>query len=144
MRPDLTEEILPALMTWLSAVREYSGRVAKAAGIGVTDLEALHELAQEGPMSSGLLARRLCVTTGAITHLVDRLQDADLVRRVPDPADRRRVLVEISPEAAERIRCDYRPLVDAVRGTLSALDVTEQQSVLRFLTAGTADVRTLR
>jgi DNA-binding MarR family transcriptional regulator len=35
------------------------------------------------------LARQLSLTTGGITRIIDRLEDAGLVRRVPDPADRR-------------------------------------------------------
>ena len=38
------------------------------------------------------------LTTGAVTRVIDRLEQAGYVRRVPDPADRRRVIVEVVPE----------------------------------------------
>jgi DNA-binding MarR family transcriptional regulator len=39
------------------------------------------------------------LTTGAITTVLDRLERAGFARRTRDPADRRRVLVELAPEA---------------------------------------------
>ena len=47
-----------------------------------------------GPLPAGELARRTGLTTGAITGVIDRLAQAGLVRRVPDPSDRRRVIIE--------------------------------------------------
>ena len=38
------------------------------------------------------------LTTGAVTRVIDRLEQAGYVRRITDPADRRRVVVEVVPE----------------------------------------------
>ncbi|HEV2238557.1 MAG TPA: MarR family transcriptional regulator [Ktedonobacterales bacterium] len=62
-------------------------------GLGITDMKALGALLQEGPMTAGQLARRLSLTTGAITSVIDRLAKRDLVTREPDPRDRRKVIV---------------------------------------------------
>jgi MarR family transcriptional regulator, organic hydroperoxide resistance regulator len=62
-------------------------------GLGITDTKALGALLQEGPMTAGQLARRLSLTTGAVTSVVDRLARKDLVARQPDPHDRRKVIV---------------------------------------------------
>ena len=70
-------------------------------GINRTDARCLDILEQEGSMSAGRLARESRLTTGAITAVIDRLERAGYARRVPDPADRRRVLVEATPEAFE-------------------------------------------
>ena len=43
------------------------------------------------------------LTTGAVTRVIDRLEQAGYVRRVPDPADRRRVIVEIVTEQAAAV-----------------------------------------
>ena len=63
-------------------------------GINRTDARCLDILEQHGRMSAGDLAHASRLTTGAITAVIDRLERAGYARRVPDPSDRRRVLVE--------------------------------------------------
>jgi DNA-binding MarR family transcriptional regulator len=68
-------------------------------GINRTDARCLDILDQHGSMSAGDLAEASRLSTGAITAVIDRLERAGLARRVDDPKDRRRVLVEPTPEA---------------------------------------------
>src|SRR5262249_7120636 len=53
---------------------------------------------QEGPMTAGRLAERARLSPGATTALLDRLETRGLARRTRDTKDRRRVLVEVTPE----------------------------------------------
>jgi DNA-binding MarR family transcriptional regulator len=76
--------------------------VCQLLGINRTDARCLDILDQHGSMSAGDLAQESRLTTGAITAVIDRLDRAGLARRVPDPADRRRVLVELTPKAYQR------------------------------------------
>lgn len=62
-------------------------------GLGITDMKTLSALQQEGPMTAGQLAKRLSLTTGAVTNVIDRLERQDFVTRMPDPHDRRKVIV---------------------------------------------------
>lgn len=56
-------------------------------------------LRKEGRLSSpGALARDLELSSGAVTSRLDRLETLGFVRRLPDPGDRRGVLVELTPE----------------------------------------------
>ena len=71
---------------------------ADAAGLGPTDVYTLNLLASAGPLTAGQLAERTRLTTGAVTRLIDRLERAGHVRRLPDPVDRRRVHVAIEPD----------------------------------------------
>ena len=50
-------------------------------------------------MTAGRLAEATGLTTGAMTTVLDRLERAGYARRIRDAADRRRVLVELTPEA---------------------------------------------
>ncbi|MFE9133412.1 MarR family transcriptional regulator [Streptomyces sp. NPDC007355] len=85
--------------------------VAQALGLNVTDLTCLgHVLgAGEEPLSAGDLAARVNLTTGAVTGVLNRLEKAGYARRVPDPADRRRVRVVADPAAAARVIALYQP-----------------------------------
>lgn len=67
-------------------------------GLGITDMKALGVLLQEGPMTAGQIAKRLSLTSGAVTNLIDRLERQDLVKRVADPRDRRKVIVTVNYE----------------------------------------------
>src|SRR5215470_2482709 len=75
--------------------------LASGAGISPADLDALEHLEADGPLTQRELGDRLSLTSGAITMLVDRLEHGGWVRRRPHPADRRYVLVELSPQALE-------------------------------------------
>ncbi|MDO3703552.1 MarR family transcriptional regulator [Micromonospora sp. C28SCA-DRY-2] len=68
-------------------------------GLSAADHKALGIVRREGPMSARELAERTGLTAGAVTGLVDRLVAAGLARRTPDPADRRRVVIEATVPA---------------------------------------------
>lgn len=67
--------------------------VADRLKINTTDLQCLALLLSAGPMTAGQLAEASGLTTGAVTGVVDRLEQAGLVQRESDPDDRRRVVV---------------------------------------------------
>jgi DNA-binding MarR family transcriptional regulator len=70
-------------------------------------MRCLDTLDREGAVSAGRLAEATGLTSGAITTVLDRLERAGYARRVGDPADRRRVLVELTPEIRERTYAFY-------------------------------------
>ena len=72
--------------------------VAIRFGLSESDVEALEVLIDTGAATAGRLSELMGLTTGAVTRVIDRLEQAGYVRRVPDPADRRRVIVELVPE----------------------------------------------
>jgi DNA-binding MarR family transcriptional regulator len=94
--------------------------ICQLLGINRTDARCLDILDQSGSMSAGDLAEASRLTTGAITAVIDRLERAGLARRVPDQADRRRVLVELTPKAnaatielmVEPMRRLYEPMAE--------------------------------
>ncbi|MEV1079615.1 MarR family transcriptional regulator [Streptomyces sp. NPDC050211] len=65
-------------------------------GISHTMLEVLIRLCRKPgeQVSQRRLAEDLTLTSGGITRLIDRMEEAGLVRRVPSPDDRRSILVE--------------------------------------------------
>src|SRR6185437_1651635 len=69
--------------------------------------KTLSVLAQSGaPFRStpGRLAKRMELSSGAMTNRLDRLEEADLIRRLPDPEDRRSVVVELTDHGRETIQ----------------------------------------
>ncbi len=64
-------------------------------GMTVTDLQVMDLLETGSPMTAGQLAELTGLTTGAITGMLTRLEEAGLVRRERDPSDGRRVIVQL-------------------------------------------------
>src|SRR5919109_3153759 len=77
--------------------------VADVLGLYITDHKCLDLIRHYGAMPAGRLADLTGLTTGAVTGIIDRLEKAGYVRRVNDPKDRRRTIVEpISNKKLER------------------------------------------
>jgi DNA-binding MarR family transcriptional regulator len=93
--------------------------VADYLGINRTDARCLDIIERLGGVSAGRLARESGLSTGAVTTVLDRLERAGYARRVPDPGDRRRVLVEITPATRQANEELYAPLVEAASEQLS-------------------------
>jgi DNA-binding MarR family transcriptional regulator len=73
--------------------------VASRIGVTVTDMQVIESLASTGPSTAGQLAELTGLTTGAITGMLNRLEEAGLVRRERDPEDGRKVIVRINPDS---------------------------------------------
>jgi DNA-binding transcriptional ArsR family regulator len=82
-----------------TAVVAFHEAVGARLGVTAVDQRALAIVAGRGPMSAGELAKEINLTPGAVTGVVDRLERARLVRREPDPDDRRRVVISALPGA---------------------------------------------
>jgi DNA-binding MarR family transcriptional regulator len=76
--------------------------IADRLGMNVTDHKCAGILSRSGPITAGELARRTGLTTGAITGVIDRLEQAGFARRARDSSDRRRVIIEPDPKRIER------------------------------------------
>lgn len=95
-------------------------------GINRSDARCLDILDEHGSMSAGDLAQASRLSTGAITAVIDRLERAGYARRVPDPADRRRVLVEPTAKAYEAANeFMVRPMAELTRPI--ALQYSDEQ-----------------
>ena len=77
--------------------------VAIRLGLSESDIDALELLIDTGASTAGRLAELMGLTTGAVTRVIDRLEQAGYVRRESDPSDRRRVVVEVVPERVASI-----------------------------------------
>ena len=81
-------------------------------GMTVTDMQVMDILEGTGLSTAGQLADLTGLTTGAITGMLNRLEEAGLVRRERDPNDGRRVIVRLERERNERQQID--PIFDAL------------------------------
>jgi DNA-binding MarR family transcriptional regulator len=79
-------------------------------GVKRTAMRCMEVLDRLGRLTPGEIAVHTGLTSGAVTAMLDRLERVDLVQRLPDPSDRRRVLVQLT-DKARRLAADvYEPL----------------------------------
>ena len=79
------------------------------------------------------LARRLDLRSASVTVLLDRLEAADLVERIRDHHDRRRVTVQALPHAVDMLFDTWAPIVRAMDDVGHGLTATQQKVVCSFL-----------
>lgn len=107
--------------------------LSHAAGNALAIIEGAGE-----PIAAGDVGRAMHVTSGSITSVLDTLEKRDLIRRYRDPADRRRVLVDITP-AAEDLLDEVLPRVQVRARDLVAALTDDQKVLLRDLLDTLAD-----
>jgi len=109
-REQLVAALVREMPGYVGAAVRFNVVVADKIGMSVADLQCLNSLVESGTTAAGELARAVGLTSGAMTRMIDRLEGAGYVRRVRDPADRRRVLVELVPERLAAIAHHFEPM----------------------------------
>jgi DNA-binding MarR family transcriptional regulator len=137
--PPRQQQVLAALRALSTEIDLLDHVAAERYGLNPTDMRSLDVIGQVGPLSPTELAQRVGFTTGGITTVVDRLEQAGYVRRVADPRDRRRLLIEKTAKTSER---DHQVFGGLARMTLESLDTyseNELRVIQRFL-EGTREI----
>lgn len=110
-RQTLITEAGNAMQAYQRSTQAFDDAVGRALGLNPTDLRCLDWLF-DGPKSAGELSQGTGLSSAATTTLIDRLEGKGFVQRVRDPADRRRVLVELTRQGRERVYRYYGPIVE--------------------------------
>jgi DNA-binding MarR family transcriptional regulator len=86
------------------------------------------------PLEPSVIADRLLITTGSVTSLLDNLEKRGLIRRLPHPQDRRKLLIDITP-SAQAIVDELLPSLHAREREVmsSALSTDEQHELLELI-----------
>ena len=111
----------------------FDSAVCELLGINRTDNTAIDIVDRRGRLTAGELARELGLTTGAVTALVDRMEAAGLFRRVRDTADRRRVLIEVTPIVTRVGALIWGPIADDFRQLSTRYSMEQLELVLDFI-----------
>jgi DNA-binding MarR family transcriptional regulator len=143
-RPDLDVEPMEVLsrISRLARHLDIARRGAFAEhGLESWEFDVLSALRRQGPpfqLTPGALLRATLVTSGTMTNRIDRLAAADLVRREPDPRDKRGVLVTLTDLGRARVDAALAGLLRRERMLLAGLDTGERQhlaDLMRILLA---------
>jgi DNA-binding MarR family transcriptional regulator len=108
--------------------------VALRFGLSETDIDAIEELLDSGAATAGELSDLTGLTTGAVTRVIDRLEQAGYARRVPDPTDRRRVIVELVPERVADVEATMARVGEKSASEMGTYSEAELAVINDFLT----------
>ncbi|MFH8403612.1 MarR family winged helix-turn-helix transcriptional regulator [Streptomyces sp. NPDC018019] len=143
-RPDLDVEPLEVLSR-ISRLARHLDRARRLAfsevGLEPWEFDVLTALRRAGApyqLSPGALLTQTLVTSGTMTNRIDRLAKKGLVERLPDPSDRRGVLVRLTPEGREAADESLAGLLTQERAILAELSHQQRgelAGLLRQLTA---------
>ncbi|RCG31455.1 MarR family transcriptional regulator [Sphaerisporangium album] len=138
-RPDLDVSPLQVLSR-VSRLARHLDRARRASfaehGLEPWEFDVLTTLRRAGEpyeLSPGALLRATLVTSGTMTNRIDRLAAARLVRRRPDPEDRRGVLVSLTEQGRERVDEAFADLLRRERALLAGLDPDAQHALAGLL-----------
>lgn len=117
----------------LEVTDEFSAHLGRELTVNKTDLQAMQHLISSGPLSPTELARRLGISTAAVTAVVDRLVAVDHVSRTQNPTDRRGVLVVPAPESVARAMNALMPMIIGIDAVLDEFSPAEQKIIASYL-----------
>lgn len=107
-----------------------------ANGIESWEFDVLAALRRAGApyeLSPGRLVRETLVTSGTMTNRIDRMGDRGLVRRFPDPADRRGVVVKLTADGKRAVDGAFESLIEQEKRLLESLAPADRTALAGLL-----------
>jgi DNA-binding MarR family transcriptional regulator len=131
-------EIVVTLRRFAMERHRYITHLARSLGLSRTEFEALDYIQEAGAITPAKLADLLCVTGGAVTSLVDKLEDAGYVRREVNKRDRRSILLTLTDEAEGLGERAFGGFVADIDAAASRMTAGQRAATIEFLKSATA------
>jgi DNA-binding MarR family transcriptional regulator len=126
------DRVVLEIRKFLAAGIFFNAQAAEKAGLGLTDMQMLHMLQLYGPSTPSRLATWTGLSSGGITVALDRLEKGGYLRREPNPADRRSLLITLIPTRLRKIAAMYEGVENETRRLLATLPQSDLEAVVRF------------
>ena len=129
------EDTKLALRTWIALARAHNAVAAVAAadvarhGLTTAEFGVLEVLHHRGPLLLNEVQRRILVSSGGITYLVDRLEKRGLVERRACPNDRRARFAALTPEGESLVAGIFPEHAERIRQALEGLTAEEKTAL---------------
>lgn len=109
--------------------------IAQSAGLNATDTKCIDLILrhEEGHVTAGWLSQQSGLTTGAITHILDRLEKRRYIRRVRDTHDRRRVFIAVNRASLKPLKPKYEAIGNAYMAMLEQFSDNDLQLICDYL-----------
>jgi DNA-binding MarR family transcriptional regulator len=119
-----SDDVLEALRSWGGAFGEFGRRFGAQAGLHVTDSEALIQIINAedrgAPLTQSELSRRIGLSSGATSSLLNRLEESGYVERRRERADRRVVTLRSTPAVHQRVAEFFAAVGEDLQASMAA------------------------
>ncbi|MGH7528315.1 MAG: MarR family winged helix-turn-helix transcriptional regulator [Gemmatimonadales bacterium] len=133
-REALLEQLAMAGRDLSDAAVMFHTAVAERLGLGASDWKTVGLLQRQGPLTAGELSAQSGLAPASVTGILDRLEAGGWVRRRRDPADGRRVVVELDQAAmAGRMVDFFGGLMRRLADLYARYDDEELELLLEFM-----------
>lgn len=128
-----------ALKLWVVLARAFAAVQQRASedvarhGLTLAEFAVLEALYHKGPMLLGEVQKKVLVSSGGVTYLVDRLGERGLVRRKLCAEDRRARWAELTSEGQELMQRIFPEHAECIAEVMSGLSVEEQRQLTHLL-----------
>lgn len=138
-RPDISEQyqVLLRFRSIAMLMDDRSEHVARSLSLKQRELYVLFALRRSGGsfrMRPTDIFKVLQVTSGTLTYRIDRMEEMGLVRRVPDPEDRRSHVVELTEKgrqvADKAVELEIESIASPIKSFLQDTSSVEQLNVI--------------
>jgi DNA-binding MarR family transcriptional regulator len=127
-------EIVESTRRMIASAVLFSHQVAEQLKLGASDAQFLTLLDVHGPLTPGQFAEMTGLKTGTVTGVLDRLENAGLVRRERDSADRRKVIVSFNgDEGRSRVDPHYQEQAERMLELLRTYDDDKLAVIADFM-----------
>jgi MarR family transcriptional regulator, organic hydroperoxide resistance regulator len=131
-RAELNTGLLGHIRQFIAGAVLFNQQVAERTGLRLTDMQCLSVLELMGPSTPGMLAAGTGLSSGGVTVMLDRLERAGYVKRAPNPADRRSVLVSVNLKKLKKMGVYYDRITQQTVAVFDAMPEAELEVVARF------------
>jgi MarR family transcriptional regulator, 2-MHQ and catechol-resistance regulon repressor len=132
-RQDLALKLWVVLSRAHAAVELRAREQVATHGLTLPEFGVLEALHHKGPMLLGELQRKILVSSGGITYVVDRLEAKKLVERTASPDDRRARFASLTRDGERLIKRIFPEHAAVIEQTVSTLAADDQRTAVRLL-----------
>lgn len=135
-REQLIADVAVAAADFGAAADAVDEAAAAALTVNASDLRILGAVHEAGTLTAGDAAAAASLSPAATSTAIQRLVGAGLLRRCPDPADRRRATLSLTIRAATVIKDSYGPIAEQGKAELDHWSEAELITIKMFLQEG--------
>ena len=139
-KKDLEKQVVIAARDYGVSTVLFRNATGRKLGLNNADTECFSLLLLKGISTPTELARYTGLTTGAATAMLDRLEKAKLIKRKPNPKDRRGVLIEVNRTSTAALGSMVAGIQKVQNELIASYTSKELATIADFLTRFTKNV----